>query len=112
MDGNTPVDPAANNAVLEPRSTYRETELIFALVGAVGTNLQWMENALCDRLRSVGYSVAEPIHLSSFLNRFALQRDDGTYIELKHEPEENRILTHMEAGNALRRENMRENPEG
>ncbi len=111
MGGKPAVDLVPVNPVINPPGfAYRETELIFALVGAVGTNLQWVENALCDLLREVGYNVPDPMHLSNFLKRFLLQRDDGSQIDLKERPDEDRILSHMEAGNALRRDNMRDNP--
>ena len=84
----------------------KDCELVFALVGPVGTNLKYIEDALCDVLKEVGYTVASRIHLSDFLKNFKLIRD-GKRVQLKDKPEDKRIETRMDAGNVLRSETGR-----
>jgi deoxycytidylate deaminase len=81
----------------------KDCELVFALVAPVGTNLKYIEDALCDVLKDFDYSVASRIHLSEFLKNFELFRD-GQRIRLLDKPEDKRIESRMDAGNVLRSE--------
>lgn len=77
-------------------------ELVFALVGPVGTDFDWVETELKNGLTIAGYDVST-IRLSTFLQRFQLADDNGNAIELVSSPRDKHIDSHMDAGNALRR---------
>jgi deoxycytidylate deaminase len=81
----------------------RVSELVFALVAPVGTNLKYIEDALCDVLKEFDYTVASRIHVSEFLKNFELFHA-GQKIRLYDRPENKRIESRMDAGNVLRRE--------
>jgi cytidine deaminase len=70
-------------------------ELVFALVAAVGTDLDMVQRALIDTLAGVRYR-AQVIQLSQLLHDFERWRS------LPSTPEDDRIHTHMDAGNDLR----------
>lgn len=85
-----------------PSSAMR-TELIFGLVGTVGTDLDWLSRTLSDCLRAAQYKNVSQIRLSNYLARFRLSDAAGKPIRLRLTPEDLRIRTHMNAGSALRR---------
>jgi deoxycytidylate deaminase len=95
-------NPAATLGFLESK----DCELVFALVAPVGTNLKYIEDALCDVLKDFDYTVASRIHLSEFLKNFELTRN-GKRIQLQDKPEDKRIESRMDAGNVLRSETGR-----
>ena len=77
---------------------YRRTELIIALVGRVGTDLEMVEGELSRLLQKrFGYSVKR-IVLSELLHRLKLKT------VLQSSSEYNRIDSHMTAGNEARQE--------
>ncbi len=75
-----------------------ETELVFGLVGALGTNIERISHLLHLRLEAMGY-VAREIHLSSLLREIDWQPP-----LTKSQDLDSYILAHMDAGNRLRRE--------
>lgn len=85
----------------------RELELVFALAGPVGADLQEVSRTLADALKQGEYADVEEINISELLRQIAakrtLTRPDGSTIELFDEPEEKRIASFMDAGNAIRR---------
>ena len=85
----------------------RDLELIFGLAGPVGADLQEVSRTLADALKQGDYAEVEEISVSTLIrqiaNRRRLPRPDGTSIELLDKPEEKRIATYMDAGNAIRR---------
>ncbi len=85
----------------------RELELVFALAGPVGANLPQISRSLADALKKCEYIEVEEISVSSLISKIARKRtltlSDGTAIELLEKPEEKRIASYMDAGNAIRR---------
>jgi deoxycytidylate deaminase len=85
----------------------RELELVFALAGPVGADLQEVSRTLADALKKADYAEIEEISVSALIRQIAarqiLTRADGSRIELADEPEEKRIATYMDGGNAIRR---------
>jgi deoxycytidylate deaminase len=85
----------------------RELELVFGLAGPVGADLQEVSRTLADALKQGEYAEVEEISVSSLIRQIAerrpLTRPDGTAIALSAEPEEQRIASYMDAGNAIRR---------
>ena len=75
--------------------TYRSAELVFGLVGAVGTDLDRFQAGLIDTLRQYGYT-GKALRLSQFLGKVS-------GVRLKNEPEYQRILTRMKAGTKVRK---------
>jgi deoxycytidylate deaminase len=74
-------------------------ELVFGLIGAVGTDLQWVSQSLSQHLQRVGYASHE-IRVSSLLHsldRYALLANPASRSEYE------RIRAHMQAGSELRR---------
>jgi deoxycytidylate deaminase len=84
----------------------RELELVFALAGPVGSDLQEVGRTLGDALRNAEYEPVE-ISVSALIRtvaaRLPLARADRTRIDVVETPEEARIASHMDAGNAIRR---------
>lgn len=84
----------------------RELELVFGLAGPVGADLQEVSRTLADSLKKADYAVEE-ISVSALIRQIAsrrtLTRPDGSRIELCDEPEEQRIASYMDGGNAIRR---------
>lgn len=82
-------------------------ELVFGIAGPVGADLGLVARSLSDALRNAGYVVHE-VRLSEWIKQMAsrLELHDGSEkrISLVNEPEEERIRSHMDAGNAIRRE--------
>lgn len=98
---------APRQSVLNPPAPSlldnKDSELVFALVAPVGTNLKYIEDALCDVLKEFDYTVASRIHVSEFLKNLELFRA-GQKIQLYDKPENERIESRMDAGNVLRKE--------
>ncbi|HEU4889169.1 MAG TPA: anti-phage dCTP deaminase [Thermoanaerobaculia bacterium] len=95
-------------AAVDLRDTAeRELELIFALAGPVGSDLQEVSRTLADALKQGDYAEVEEISVSALIRQIAarqtLTRPDGSAIDLIEEPEEKRVASHMDAGNAIRR---------
>jgi deoxycytidylate deaminase len=82
-------------------------ELVFGLVGPVKTDLKFVGNELEELLRQVGYGDIQRIRISDLITEIEREiplRDlDGEKITLETTPEDRRLLTYMEAGNAIRR---------
>jgi deoxycytidylate deaminase len=85
----------------------RELELVFGLAGPVGADLQEVSRTLADALKQGDYAEVEEISVSTLIRQIAarrpLTRADGTRIQLSDSPEEKRIASYMDAGNAIRR---------
>ncbi|MCC6552781.1 MAG: cytidine deaminase [Polyangiaceae bacterium] len=79
-------------------------EVVIGLVAPVGTDLERVQNFIRDHVRRHGYQ-PNVIHLSGLLADSELQARYG-YALLDH-PELERIQSHMNAGNLLRRETGR-----
>lgn len=100
--------PTGGSEIVEINDTERarfraehelaETELVFALVGALGTDIERISNLLHLRLDKLGYEGRE-VHLSSLLREIAWR---PPLRESKHL--DSYILEHMQAGNRLRKE--------
>ncbi len=75
--------------------TANNPELVFGLVGAVGTDLEFVQDCLRDALGCVQYRT-QPIHLSELLRAFPFGQ------ELPAKPEDERLGVYMTAGNRLR----------
>jgi hypothetical protein len=83
----------------EETAADRRPELVFGLVGAAGTDLNLLVNALCDELRALDYT-PHPIVVSELL----ADLPKYSYLKnLKDGKEEDRINRSMDAGNDLRR---------
>jgi len=84
----------------------KDFELVFALGAPVGTNLKYIEDALCDVLTDFDYTVASSLHPGEFLENFEVTRN-GKRIQLHDKPENKRNESRMDAGNVLRTETGR-----
>lgn len=84
----------------------RELELVFALAGPVGADLREVGRTLGDALRKSEYAVEE-ISVSAIIRQLAMRRpltrSDGSAIRVVDTPEEQRIASYVDAGNAIRR---------
>lgn len=80
----------------DPLKPAENPELVFALVGPLGVNLQVIIDALSDELKKMNYTCIE-IRLSSLL------RNLNAFKTLAVSPEDTRIEQHMKAGTDLRR---------
>jgi hypothetical protein len=82
-------------------------ELVFGLVGPVKTDLKFIGNELEARLRDVGYVDVPRIRVSELIaeihREIPIRDAEGKQIKLESRSEDRRLLTYMEAGNALRR---------
>jgi len=87
-------------------------ELVFAVAGPVGADLQEVSRTLRDALKKSEYAEVEEISVLSLIRQIASRRPltkaDGSSIRLLQTPEEMRIASYMDAGNAIRR--MASNP--
>lgn len=94
-----------NNA--HDAAAERDLELVFALAGPVGSDLQEVSRTIGDALRKGEYTEIAEISLSALIRQIAtkraLTRADGSAIELVEGPEEKRVAALMDAGNAIRR---------
>src|SRR6185436_15281814 len=86
--------------LLPVRPQNEPVELVFGLAGPVGTRFSKVTDTLKDALVAVSYST-QTIRLSSFLPEYNLSDGKAT-IELKNRPEDERIRSHQDGGNALR----------
>lgn len=88
-------------------ASERELELVFALAGPVGADLAEVSRTLSDALKQSDYAEVEEISVSALIRQIAwkkkLTRADRSRIELIERPEEMRIASLMDAGNAIRR---------
>ena len=82
-------------------------ELVFALAGPVGADLQEISRTLRDALKKSEYLEIEEISVMMLIRQIAMRRGltkkDGAPVRLLDEPEEMRIASYMDAGNAIRR---------
>lgn len=82
-------------------------ELVFGLVGPVKTDLKFVGNELEARLHEVGYEDVQRVRISDLIaeihGEVQLCDTEGEPIRLESAPEDQRLLSYMEAGNALRR---------
>jgi deoxycytidylate deaminase len=90
-----------------PHPGERDLELVFALAGPVGADLQEVSRMLGDALKKCDYAEVEEIDVGGLIRQIAakrcLTRADGSPIRLIETPEEMRIASYMDAGNAIRR---------
>lgn len=88
-------------------SAAENYELVFALAGPLFTDLEWVGNELQTQLHKAGYSDTAEIRISALIDEIArkigLVDAKGKSIELRSAPEDERLLSHMEAGTAIRR---------
>lgn len=84
----------------------RDLELVFALAGPVGADLQEVSRTLADALKQCDYRVEE-ISVGALVRQIAARRPltaaDGSPIRLFDKPEELRIASYVDACNAIRR---------
>ena len=84
----------------------QELELVFALAGPVGADLQEVSCTVADALRKSEYAVEE-ISVSALIRQIAakvpLTTRDRFAIRLFESPEEKRIASYVDAANAIRR---------
>jgi deoxycytidylate deaminase len=78
---------------------YPETELVFGLVYAVGTDYKPVLDFLKDQIKLGGYAVSE-LHISDWFPESAERL--GLPLEVAAEPEIARIVSNIEAGNKIR----------
>jgi len=92
---------------LPPDDLAPGLELVFALAGPVGADLQEISRTLRDALRKSEYLEVEEISVITLIRQIAARRQltkrDGAPIRLLETPEEMRIASYMDAGNAIRR---------
>ena len=93
---------SAEGLIAEPDATARRTgpvdDLVLALVGAVGTNLPWVEGTLETHLLSLGFKVHR-ISLSGLIGR-----EFGDELSAREDvPYDEYVMQRMTAGNVLRR---------
>ncbi|NMO17673.1 hypothetical protein HPC49_10330 [Pyxidicoccus fallax] len=77
----------------------QQTEVVFGLVGAVGTDLARLETFLDEGLQRFNYTPSV-IRVTSLLDTFDVSQ---LGVPLASAPENERILTRIKAGNGLRR---------
>src|SRR5206468_12565488 len=84
----------------------RDLEIVFAVAGPVGANLRDVSRTLGDALRKCDYQVEE-IDIRTIVRQIAARRAltsaNGSPIRLLETPEEMRVASYMDAGNAIRR---------
>ncbi|HYI08745.1 MAG TPA: deaminase [Thermoanaerobaculia bacterium] len=94
-----------NNALED--AAERHLELVFALAGPVGADLQEVSRTLGDSLKKCEYREVEEISVTALIRQIAAKRTllrvDESPIRLIETPEEQRIASYMDAGNAIRR---------
>jgi deoxycytidylate deaminase len=85
----------------------RELELVFALAGPVGADLDEVSRTLADALKKCEYLDVEEISVSALIRQIAAKRTltgaDGSPITLHEAPEETRIASYIDGANAIRR---------
>jgi len=96
-DGGSTVDAENNHIHKSFEGSYRDTEIVIGLVGAVGTQQGRVVQALTDRLKAFNYDARE-IHVSQHVIR-ALYDDIPSDFPCEFE----RISTYIDRGNRARR---------
>jgi deoxycytidylate deaminase len=76
----------------------RELELVFALAGPVGADLREISRTLADALKASDYAAVEEISVTDILRKLSSRA-----ARLVETPEDARIASYMDAGNAFRR---------
>lgn len=84
----------------ESHDAARELELVFALAGPVGADLEEVSRTLADALKQCAYERVEEISTSALIEEIAARL---TRVQLEPAPEERRIATQIDAANAIRR---------
>lgn len=91
----------------ETQDSTPGSELVFALAGPVGADLQEISRTLRDALKRGEYVDVEEVSVISLIRQIASRRPltkaDGSPVRLLETPEEMRIASYMDAGNAIRR---------
>jgi cytidine deaminase len=81
-------------------------ELVFALAGPLGTDLDWVSKELQAQLNKGGYQDTFEVRLStvirSIATRMKLHHNQGDAITIVETPEDERLRTYMDAGTAIR----------
>jgi deoxycytidylate deaminase len=77
----------------------RDLELVFALAGPVGSDLEEVGRTLRDALKQAGYAAVEEISVSALIRQIAKRQK----LAVCEKPEDRRIASLMDAGNAIRR---------
>ncbi|MCC6157075.1 MAG: cytidine deaminase [Deltaproteobacteria bacterium] len=80
---------------------YSDAELVFGLVGAVGTDLEHFQEKLEANLRAFEYQ-PNSVRLSGILGQLDPEILDTIGVRLHTEPEYQRLKTYMDAGSKLR----------
>jgi deoxycytidylate deaminase len=85
--------------------TWR-TNLVIALVGAAGTDLDFVADELASLLRAHGYRYTSKVVLSKLLDdpRLKFVDDQGKSLRRVSKPEDRRIRSYMDKGTMLRHE--------
>lgn len=86
--------------MIENHDAARELELVFALAGPVGADLEEVSRSLADALKQCDYRHVEEISVSTLIEQIAPRL---TSVRLEPAPEERRIATQIDAANAIRR---------
>lgn len=85
----------------------RDLELVFALAGPVGADLQEVSRTLRDALRKSDYAEVFEVDVHTLIRQIAERRPlirlDDSPIRLLESPEEMHIASYMDAANAIRR---------
>src|ERR1044071_8046924 len=88
-------------------AAVHDLELVFALTGPAGADLKEISRCLADALRQAEYNAIEEISVSDLIaevgKRRPLTKESGAAVSLVSSPEEERIATFMDGGNAIRR---------
>src|SRR5262245_26428752 len=80
-----------------------DTELVFGLVAAVGTDLEDFQARLEAHLRQFKYNPIT-VRLSGFVKRLSSEILDSWEVHLKEAPEYERLMSYMKGGTRLREE--------
>lgn len=85
----------------------RDLELVFALAGPVGADLEAVSNSLATALRNYEYDDVHEVRVSQLIAEIAKNRPlvdaENRPIALLDSPEEKRLETYMDGGNSIRR---------
>jgi deoxycytidylate deaminase len=98
-DEHLDADNRSDHRVVELGQTYADTELVFGLVGAVGTELKQVVTILTERLQVAGYNVTE-VRVSKDIIAKLIER------KTKPAKEYERIYAAMDDGDTARRESQ------
>lgn len=82
-------------------SSVAGAEIVIGLVAPVGTDVDFVEKTLLERLEQFGYSF-EPVRVSGLIREFK-----GLKRPLVESPYQDRVLSYMDAGNQLRKDHER-----